>query len=92
MDKYFKIVEDGYISLVGTGSGDGEISREEYETILSVINNRPTAEAGFTYKLRTDLTWELHEAPPVAEEDMEATEEDYISALAELGVTVNEEI
>ncbi len=90
MEQYFKIVEEGYISLVGTGSSDNEITREEYETILSVINNRPAAQPGYTYKLRTDLTWELCESPIVAEEDMEATEEDYLAALAELGVTVNE--
>lgn len=92
MKQYFKIVEDGYISLVGTGSGDGEISWEEYETILSAIRNRPVSEPGYVYKLRTDLTWELCEVPPIPEEDMEATEEDYLEALAELGVTVNEEI
>lgn len=90
MEHYFKIVEDDYIALIGTGSGDNEISREEYEHILSVIQNRPVADEGFTYKLRTDLTWELCEMPPVAEDDSEATEEDYISALAELGVAVNE--
>lgn len=92
MKQYFKIVEDGYISLVGTGSGDGEISREEYETILSVIRNRPVSEPGYVYKLCTDLTWQLCEVPPIEEEDADATEEDYLEALAELGVTANEEI
>ena len=88
MDKYFKIIEDGYITLVGTGGGDGEITREEYETILSVIHNRPTAQPGYTYKLRTDLTWQLCEMP-VVEIEEEATEEDYLAALEELGVCVN---
>ena len=92
MNKYFKIVVDGYIELVGTGDSDVEISTEEYETILAVISAKPAPLPGYDYRLRTDLTWELHEVPPVAEEDMEATEEDYISALEELGVTVNEEI
>ena len=90
MEKYFKIIEDGYIVLIGTGGGDNEITREEYEHILSVIQSRPVSDKGFTYKLRTDLTWELCEMPPVSEDDAEATEEDYISALAELGVAVNE--
>ena len=92
MDKYFKIIEDGYILLVGTGSSDNEITREEYETILSVIENRPMAEPGYTYKLRTDLSWELCEVPSVTEEDTEAMEEDFLAALEELGVRVNEEI
>ncbi len=86
--KYCKMVENGYIDLIGTDTGGEEISREEYETILSTINNRPEAEPGYIYKLCTDLTWELCEVPPVPEEDLEATEEDYLSALAELGVSV----
>lgn len=92
MEKYFKLIEDNYIVLVGTGSGEVEISREEYELILTVIKNRPVAEAGFDYRLKTDLTWELCEVPPIPEEDMEATEDDYRDALAELGVTLDEEI
>jgi hypothetical protein len=88
--KYFKSTEDGYVALIGTDIGGEEISREEYETILSIIHNRPAADPGYTYKLRTDLTWELCEVPPIPEEDLEATEEDYLAALAELGVSVNE--
>lgn len=87
METYFKRTEGDYIALIGIGNDAEEISREEYETILAVINSRPTAEPGYTYKLRTDLTWELCEVPPVPEEDLEATEEDYLSALAELGVS-----
>ena len=90
--KYCIMTENGYIDFIGTDTGGEEISREEYETILEVIENRPEAETGYTYKLRTDLTWELHEVPPMSEDDAEATEEDYLAALAELGVTVDEEI
>lgn len=86
--KYFKSTESDYIVLIGTDIGGEEITAEEYEHILSVIHNRPVADDGYTYKLRTDLTWELCENPPVAEEDMEATEEDLRNALAELGVIV----
>ena len=89
MEKYFKRTEEGYITLVGKGEDAEEISREEYETILAVIHDRPTAQPGYTYKLRTDLTWELCEIPSIPEGDMDATEEDYLAALAELGVTVN---
>ena len=88
MEKYFKLIEDGYIVLIGTGGGDNEITKEEYEHILFVIHNRPASEEGYTYKLRADLTWELCEIPPISEEDMEATEEDLRNALAELGVYV----
>ena len=89
MVKYYKNTENGYIILIGKNIGGEEISQEEYEAIHSVIHDRPTAEPGYTYKLRTNLTWELCEVPMV-EVDEEATEEDYLAALAELGVAVNE--
>lgn len=89
--KYYKNIEGGYITSVSTGNaGHTEVAQAEYENILAVIRNRPTAEDGYTYKLRTDLTWNLVEEPPTEDED--ATEADYIEALAELGVSVNEEI
>lgn len=88
--KYYKNIESGYVTAIGTGVGDVDITQEEYENILSVIRNRPAPEVGYDYRLRTDLTWELVEAP-VMEDDAEATEEDYLAALAELGVSVNEE-
>lgn len=91
MEKYYKNIEGDYITAIGTGIGDVEITKEEYEAILEIIRSRPIPEAGYDYKLKTDLTWELVEAP-VPEEDPEATEADYLEALAELGVTVNEEI
>lgn len=87
MKKYFKNIEGEYIVSIGTGAGNEEITKEEYENILSVVRNRPTPEEGYDYKLRTDLTWELVEAPAV-EDDTEATEADYLDALAELGVEV----
>jgi hypothetical protein len=89
--KYYKSTEDDYIALIGTDIGGEEISQEEYENILATIHNRPIAEPGYTYKLRTDLTWELCEVP-VVEDDAEATEEDFLTALEELGVSVNEEV
>lgn len=66
--KWFKNIKDEYITVIGTGAGDVEITQEEYENILSVIRNRPTPEAGYDYRLRTDLTWELVEAPAVDDE------------------------
>ena len=71
--KWFKNIKDDYITVIGTGIGDVEITQEEYENILSVVRNRPTPEAGFDYKLRTDLTWELVEAP-VADDEISADE------------------
>lgn len=67
MERYYKNFDGGYISAIGTGVGGEEITKEEYENILSVIRNRPTPEAGYDYRLKTDLTWELVALPP--EED-----------------------
>ena len=66
--RYYKQIEEGYIIGIGTGAGSEEITQEEYENILFIIRSRPIPEPGYDYKLRTDLTWELVEAPVVEEE------------------------
>lgn len=70
MEKYFKNIEGDHLTSISTGTGGEEITKEEYENILSVVRNCPTADVGKVYKLRTDLTWELVEAPaePVDDE------------------------
>lgn len=87
MEKYYKNLDGDYITGIGTGLGDVEITQEEYKNILSVIRSRPAPDPGYDYRLRTDLTWEQVEAP-ADPADEEATDEDYIAALAELGVEV----
>lgn len=86
--KYNKIVSDGYILSITTsdGKGHGNISELEYNEIREIIRNRPTAPGGYGYRLTESLVWELYEIPPV-EVDEDATEADYLAALAELGVT-----
>ncbi len=64
-----------------------KITEAEYGEILSMLRNRPTAPDGCGYRLTADLVWELYDLPPV-EEDTEATEEDYIAALQDMGVEV----
>lgn len=63
--RYYKKIEGDYLLAIGTGAGGEEITKDEYENILSVIRNAPTAEDFYQYHLKTDLTWELAEAPPV---------------------------
>ena len=79
--RYYKSTESGYIDLVGIDIGGEEITREEYETILSVICNRPVSEPGYVYKLRTDLTWELCEVPPIEEADEEITDSEALAII-----------
>ena len=73
--RYYKQIEDSYISAIATGYGGTEITETEYNEILSVIQNRPTAE-GKGYRLKTDLTWEEYDLPPEPEpsDDDELTE------------------
>ena len=92
MTHFYKVIEDGFIIGIGTNGNDSvtEITESEYNTILSLIHNRPTAQDGFTYKLKADtLEWELVELPEPIETDDEATESDYITALQDLGVEVD---
>jgi len=57
---------------------------------MSIIHNRPTPQNGYDYKLKADtLTWELVELPKPSDTDTDATEQDYIEALNDLGVEVN---
>ena len=78
---------NGYITAIGTGKGNEEITETKYNEILSMLRNIPAATDGFAYRLTKELEWELYELPPVEEEE-EATAEDYEAALAEMGVEV----
>lgn len=83
---YQKNVENGYIVSLVKGVSNGNITEEEYNTILDIISNKPTPPQGYDYKLREDLTWELYELPAPEPEDGDATVEDYEAALGRFGV------
>lgn len=72
--RYYKQLSDNYIIAIGTGTGGTEITETEYNSILSVIQSRPTSETQ-GYRLRTDLTWEAYDLPP----EPEPSDEDEIS-------------
>ena len=63
--RHYRKNKGDHILFIGTGAGGEEITKEEYEAILEIIRSRPTPEPGNMYLLRTDLTWELTEAPAV---------------------------
>ena len=67
--KYFKNIEDGYIVSVSTAHGQIEITKEEYDEILSIVKNIPQAPQGFEYRLKDDLSWELYLLPIVEENE-----------------------
>ncbi len=64
--KHFKQLFDDYITAIGTGTGGEEITEDEYNNIMSIVQSRPQAE-GKGYKLKADLTWEEYDLPPMPE-------------------------
>lgn len=84
---YQQNVENGYIVSLAKGVHNGNITEEEYNAILEVINNKPIPPEGHACRLREDMTWELYELPAPEPEDEDATEEDYKSALNTPGVS-----
>ena len=82
MTRYYKQTDNMYILTVGVGAGGIEISADEYSEILSVIQNRPTAE-GKGYRLKADLTWEEYDLPPAPEpsDDGEISNDEAINIL-----------
>lgn len=72
---YYKTIEDGYITSISTGTGQEEITLEEYDRIISAIHSSPTAEAGYKYRLKKDLTWDRVELPlEIIDPDLSDTE------------------
>ena len=65
---YYKQLSDNYILAIGRGYGKDEISEQDYNEIMSVIQSCPN-ENGKGYCLRTDLTWEEYDLPPVVLSD-----------------------
>ena len=71
---YYKYVKEEYIIAVGTGGMGEVITQEEYDEIMTAIQNRPVGTETIDYKLKTDLTWEAYELEPVGEEEPTAEE------------------
>lgn len=82
--RYYKLIEGDYIIAIGEGYGGEEISQEEYDTILSIVRNRPVPETGYDYILRTDLTWETIEVEVISEEDQEISDDELFNMMMEV--------
>lgn len=52
----------------------GKITETQYDEILSMLRNRPTAPDGLDYRLTKELEWELYELPPKEETELTADE------------------
>ena len=78
---FAKVIENGFITIVGTGIAGEEITESEYNAILQKIRTKPADPDGYAYKLRADtLEWELVKLPPVEPEPM--TDEEALTRYA----------
>lgn len=89
--RYYAIIENERLVMIGIGQGGTEITEAEYNQIMDVIQTRPTPPDGKGYHLKTDLTWEEYDLPPEPdppEEEQTDAEKlaDAEAALALLGV------
>lgn len=71
---YWKQIINGYVTAIGTGKGNEEITETQYNEILSMLRNIPTAPDGFAHRLTKELEWELYELPPMEEAELTADE------------------
>ena len=84
--RYYKQIIDNYLTAIGTGPGNIEITEAEYNQIISIIQNRPQSE-GKGYRLKTNLTWEEYDLPL----ELEPSDEDEISAEEALDIILGGE-
>ena len=84
--RYNKHISGDDLIAIGTGVGGIEITETEYNEIMAIIQNHPTAE-GKGYRLKTDLTWEEYDLPP----EPEPSDEDEISAEEALDIILGGE-
>ena len=101
MRLYAQYNDSGKLIAIGTGPGGTEITESEYNRLLSEIREKAALvnklHAGDITIADVPYAWmeeiqrrvdERREWEASLPEETEATEADYISALAELGVTV----
>ena len=63
--KYYKTIVNGIITMIGSGSAvhesQTEISKEEYDSLMAVINNRPVDTFESVYELKENGMYEPRE-------------------------------
>ena len=85
--RYYKLIENGYITAIGTGGGGTEITEQEHAEIMSVIQNKPPRTATTDYRLKPDLTWEEYERiEPEPEPEVPDNFEDAAQFIVENGL------
>ena len=68
---YYKLIEDGYLIAIGIGPGGEEITAEEYESIRTMMADKPLPPEGYDYRLTFALEWETYKLPPAPDPETE---------------------
>jgi hypothetical protein len=73
MKSYIKTIKEDYIIDIQTINipDIGNITKEEYDEILEIAQNKPVSREGYDYRLKTDLTWEEYQLPIYEEDETE---------------------
>ena len=79
--RYYKQTDNGYITSIGTGGGGTDISKAEYNNIISVIQSKPQRSGNMDYRLKEDLTWESYERIDPDPADAEISAEEALNIL-----------
>ena len=75
--RYYKTIDNGYISAIGTGGGGTEITETEYNEIMTAIQSKPPRTEDTDYHLTEQLEWvayERIEPTPTDDDEIEAEE------------------
>ena len=98
--KYYKRIENGNVTAVGTACGGTEINKAEYDALLAEFQAKHVlAEQLYggligaqdipdKWREEIALRVEMRRAEEAEALAQEATDEDYLAALQELGVSV----
>lgn len=73
--RYYKTIDNGYISAIGTGGGGTEITEAEYNEIMTAIQNKPPRTEDTDYHLTEQLEWVAYERiEPEIDDELDAEE------------------
>ena len=86
MNKFFKVIEEDFISYVGIDIFVGEeITEEEYNSIRSIIDSKPSDTETHYYKLRADtLEYYALERPEPIEIEQDPYQQGYDQAVLDM--------
>lgn len=83
--RYYKTIDSGYISAIGTGGGGTEITETEYNAIMTAIQSKPPRTEDTDYHLTEQLEWVAYERIEPVPEDEEVDDAEALRIIT--GVT-----